>query len=98
MTSTHRSASYTNEENIHLCHVYLDISQNSITWFNQSRGQFWSKIEADYHLEQAFATKPRPKRSLQCRIQIINSVVAKLRVCVQQVKNLSPSGEDKKSF
>ncbi|KAK2645892.1 hypothetical protein Ddye_021087 [Dipteronia dyeriana] len=30
MSSDHRSSGYKNEEDIHLCHVYLDVSQNPI--------------------------------------------------------------------
>ncbi|KAK2664864.1 hypothetical protein Ddye_003438 [Dipteronia dyeriana] len=30
MSSGHRSSGYTNEEDTHLCHVYLDVSQNPI--------------------------------------------------------------------
>ncbi|KAL5566406.1 hypothetical protein UlMin_029570 [Ulmus minor] len=94
MASQHRSSSYTNEEDLHLCHVYLDISQNSIVGINQSKDEFWAIIEYDYNNSQLefTITQPRPKRLLQCRVQVILTAVGKLRGCVQQVENLNPSG------
>ena len=94
MASQHRSSSYTNEEDLHLCHVYLDISQNPIVGINQSKDQFWARIEYDYNNPQSefTITQSRPKRSLQCRMQVILTAVGKLRGCIRQVENLNPSG------
>ncbi|KAL5537964.1 hypothetical protein UlMin_044097 [Ulmus minor] len=94
MASQHRSSSYTNEEDLHLCHVYLDISQNPIVGINQSKDQFWARIEYDYNNPQSefTITQSRPKRSLQCRIQVILTAVGKLRGCIRQIENLNPSG------
>ncbi|KAL5548413.1 hypothetical protein UlMin_003644 [Ulmus minor] len=94
MASQHRSSSYTNEEDLHLCHVYLDISQNPIIGINQSKDQFWARIEYDYNNPQSefTITQARPKRSLQCRMQVILTAVGKLRGCIRQIENLNPSG------
>ncbi|KAI3463693.1 hypothetical protein Pfo_020356 [Paulownia fortunei] len=43
MASNSRSSSYTCEEDIHLCHVYLDISKNLIIGIYQSKDQFWCR-------------------------------------------------------
>ncbi|XP_062119194.1 uncharacterized protein LOC133832933 [Humulus lupulus] len=51
MTSI-RTSSYTIEEDVHLCHVYLDISQNPIIGINQSRDQMWARVELAYHSGQ----------------------------------------------
>lgn len=48
MAARRRITSYSQEENKHLCHVYLDISKNSIIGINQSRDQFWSQIVLEY--------------------------------------------------
>ncbi|KAL5553590.1 hypothetical protein UlMin_040991 [Ulmus minor] len=94
MASQHRSSSYTNEEDLHICHVYLDISQNPIVGINQSKDQFWARIEYDYNNPQSefTITQSRPKRSLQCRMQVILTAVGKLRGCIRQIENLNPSG------
>ena len=65
MSSSHRSLSYSIKEDIHLCHVYLNISQNPIVGINQFEDQFWARVEADYHLDSKFENRPRPKRSLK---------------------------------
>ncbi|KAL5557507.1 hypothetical protein UlMin_039743 [Ulmus minor] len=94
MASQHRSSSYTNEEDLHICHVYLDISQNPIVGINQSKDQFWARIEYDYNNPQSefTITQARPKRSLQFRMQVILTAVGKLRGCIRQIENLNPSG------
>ena len=71
MSSSHRSLSYSIQEDIHLCHVYLDVSQNPIIGINQSKDQFWARVEADYHLDPMFQNQPRPRRSLQSRMSVI---------------------------
>ena len=94
MALQNRNASYRNEEDLHICHVYLDISQNPIIGINQSKDQFWSRIKYDYNNSQSefTITQPRAKRSLQCRMQVILTTVSKLRGCIRQVENLNPSG------
>ncbi|KAL5551127.1 hypothetical protein UlMin_001303 [Ulmus minor] len=100
MASQHRSSSYTNEEDLHLCHVYLDIFQNPIIGITQSKDQFWARIEYDYNNSQLefTITQSQPKRSLQCRKQVILTAVGKLRGCIQQVENLNPSGASKQDI
>ena len=92
MSSSHRSLSYSIQEDIHLCHVYLDVSQNPIVGINQSKDQFWARVEADYHLDPMFQNQPRPRRSLQSRMSVIINAISKLRGCVRQIENLKPSG------
>ena len=93
MALQYRSSSYTNEEDLHLCHVYLDICQNPIIEISQSKYQFWTRIEYDYNNSQSefTITQPRSKRSLQCRMQVIITAVGKLRRCIRQIENLNPS-------
>lgn len=93
MGLTKRSSSYTNEEDLHLCRVYLDISTNSIKGIDQSKDQFWSRVDHHYNSTKLDSIRqPRPKRSLQARMQVILTAVGKLRGCVRQVENLNPSG------
>ena len=78
---------------MHLCRVYLDVSQNPILGINQTSDHFWSRIKNEYNsnlLESV--TEARGKRSLQSRWQTIKTAVSKLRECVRQVENLNPSG------
>ncbi|KAL0735342.1 hypothetical protein Bca4012_011552 [Brassica carinata] len=91
MTSS-RSLSYSIDEDMHLCHVYLDVSQNPIIGINQSKDQFWARVETEYQKSEIFSHQPRPRRSLQTRMTTILSAVSKLRGCVNQIENKNPSG------
>ncbi|KAK6131080.1 hypothetical protein DH2020_035175 [Rehmannia glutinosa] len=93
MASHSRSASYDRNEDIHLCHVYLDISQNPIIGINQSKDQFWSRVAESYNSTKPYTiVQERNKRSLQCRMQVILHAVSKFRGCVRQIEILNPGG------
>ena len=97
--TTQCSSSYTLEEDMHLCHVYLDVSRNPIIGINQSSDQFWSKVELDYNSSKAeFLTQDRNKRSLQSRMQVIIKVIGKLRGCVCQIETMNPNGASKQDI
>lgn len=89
---TSRSKSYSIEEDMHLCHVYLDVSQDPIIGINQKGDQFWNRVYIEYEKSEIFHSQPRPKRSLQTRMTTILSAVSKLRGCVNQIENKNPSG------
>lgn len=91
MALTPRSTSYTHKEDIHLCRIYLDISQNPIVGINQSRDAFWSWVEIN-NSKLEFTTQDQPRRSLQKRMQSILAAISKSRGCVRQIENLNPSG------
>ncbi|KAM6590691.1 hypothetical protein CsatA_013296 [Cannabis sativa] len=87
---TSRGTSYTFEEDVHLCKKYLHILKNPIIGRSHSKDNIWSRLEIDYNNSKPeFITQIRPKRSLQCRMQLILTAVAKLRECIQQVENLN---------
>lgn len=88
--STICSGSYFIEEDTHLYHVYHDISQNPVIGINQSRDQFWKRIQVEY--EKYFHSQPRPRRSLQARMISILAAVSKLREYINQNQNKNPSG------
>ncbi|KAL5738717.1 hypothetical protein ACOSP7_031478 [Xanthoceras sorbifolium] len=91
--NTPRSASYSNEEDQLLCHIYLDVSQNPIIGRDQFMQQFWSRIETEYHKAlPVHITIVRPWRSLQKRMQVIMAAIGKLRGCIRQIEYLKPSG------
>ncbi|XP_073057026.1 uncharacterized protein [Primulina eburnea] len=74
MASSARSASYSYQEDMHLCHVYLDISQDPIKGINQSRNQFWTRVEESYNNSRTSdMTEVRNKRSVQSRMQMIRA-------------------------
>ena len=89
MTSS-RGPTYTVQEDMHLCHIYLDISQNPIIGISQKKDQFWARIETEYHSNGI--QKVRPRRSLETRMATILSAVSKLRGCINQIENKNPSG------
>ncbi|KAK2655202.1 hypothetical protein Ddye_008254 [Dipteronia dyeriana] len=91
--SMKRSSSYTNAEDTHLCHIYLDVSQNLIIGIYQSKDMIWSRVENDYNNSRpSFITELRNKRSLQCRMQTILTSMGKMRGCIRQIERLKPSG------
>ncbi|KAK2655449.1 hypothetical protein Ddye_008501 [Dipteronia dyeriana] len=88
-----KSSSYTNAEDKHLCHIYLDLSQNPIIGIYQSRHMLWTRVETDCNNNRpSFITELRNKRSLQCRMQTILTVMGKMRGCIQQIESLKPRG------
>ncbi|XP_030478325.1 uncharacterized protein LOC115695401 [Cannabis sativa] len=90
--SSIRGSSYSVEEDVHLCRVYVDISQDPIIGRNQTGNNFWAIVESEYHKDRKFSNKPRPVRSLQTQISTLNSEVAKLRGCINQIENKNLSG------
>ncbi|XP_073139076.1 uncharacterized protein [Henckelia pumila] len=92
MASSARTAFYTIEEDKHLCHIYLDISQNPIVGINQSKDQFWARVEEGYNSSKPNTVQIRNKRSLQCRVKTILRQVGRLRGCIRQIEILKPSG------
>ncbi|XP_073131426.1 uncharacterized protein [Henckelia pumila] len=96
MATNARSVSYSFQEDIHICDVYLDISQDLIIGINQSRNQFCDRVEQSYNNSRApDITEVRNKRSVQSRMGLILSAISKLRACIQQVELLHPSGASK---
>jgi bisphosphoglycerate-independent phosphoglycerate mutase (AlkP superfamily) len=87
-----RSSGYTIPEDVLLCQVYLDISQDPITGRYQSSDQFWSRVEQKYNEVRNQQREYRNKRSVQSRMQAIVGEVKKLNGCLKQVENLNPSG------
>ncbi|XP_073121825.1 uncharacterized protein [Henckelia pumila] len=93
MATNARYASYSFQEDIHLCHVYLDISQDPIIGINQSRNQLWDRVGQRYNNSRApDITEVRNKRSVQSRMGLILSEISKLGACIQHVELLDPSG------
>ncbi|KAK3221840.1 hypothetical protein Dsin_008865 [Dipteronia sinensis] len=91
--ATKRTSSYTDAEDTHLYHIYLDVSQNPIIGIYQSKDMFWARVESDYNNNKPdFITELRNKRSLQCRMQTILTVIERFRGCLRQIETLKPSG------
>ncbi|KAJ9565409.1 hypothetical protein OSB04_001375 [Centaurea solstitialis] len=92
MSSSIRSSAYKDNEDIQLCHCYLDVSQNPIIGRNQRKDKLWERIEVQYHSCEPFASNRRPRRSLESRMSTIQKATKKLRGCINQVQNRNPSG------
>ncbi|KAG5582821.1 hypothetical protein H5410_053448 [Solanum commersonii] len=69
-----------------------DISQDLITGICQSYDQFWVRIEQSYNNLKEESWIYRNKKSLQCRIGLIEKAIRKLSGCIRQIENLHPSG------
>ena len=89
---TSRSFGYTIGEDVLLCQVYLDISQDPITGRYQSGNEFWSRVEENYNELRHQHLEYRTKRSLHSRMDIIAAEVKKLNGCLKQIENMNPSG------
>ena len=87
-----RSSRYTITEDVLLCQVYLDISQNPIMGRYQSLDRFWTRVEEKYNETKNQQWEYRNKRSVQSRMQNIITEVKKLNGCLKQIENLNPSG------
>ncbi|XP_075524570.1 glutathione S-transferase T2-like [Primulina tabacum] len=92
MASNARTASYNVEEDMIICHVYLDITQNPIIGINQSKDQFWTRVEEAYNITKPNSLQVRNKRSLQCRMKVVLRHIGRLRGCIRQIETLKPSG------
>ena len=91
--SSSRSSSYTHAEDTHLCHAYLDVSQNPIIGIYQSKEMFWFRVESEYNNKKPdFIIELRNNKSLQCQIGTILNAVGKLRGCLRQIESMNPSG------
>ena len=89
---TSRSAGYSTNEDVLLCGVYLDVSQDPIIGKQQSSQCFWSRVAEAYEIAKNECWESRNPRSLQCRLQVIEKAIRKLNGCYRQVENLHPSG------
>ncbi|XP_062118738.1 glutathione S-transferase T3-like [Humulus lupulus] len=87
--SSSRIASYSLEEDMHLCHVYIDISQDPIIGRNQSGNSFWARVESEYHKNEKFSNQPRPRRSLQTRMTTIIGALNQAKMLLAQEKKYS---------
>ncbi|XP_009619592.1 glutathione S-transferase T3-like [Nicotiana tomentosiformis] len=87
-----RSVGHSVDEDLLLCQMYLDISQDLITGVYQFRDQFWSRVVDAYNNAKVFNWEIRNKKSLQHRFANIEKAVKKLNRCVRQVEMLRPSG------
>ncbi|XP_062097451.1 uncharacterized protein LOC133803419 [Humulus lupulus] len=88
---TSRGTSYTFEEDVHLCQTYLHTFKDPNIGKSHSKENLWRRVEVDYNSSKPeFITQIRPKRSLQCRMQVILTAVGRLRGCIQQAENLNP--------
>ena len=89
---TSQSSGYTISEDVLLCQVYLDISQDPITGRYQSANEFWSRMQLKYNELRQQYLEYRNIQSLRSRMDTINSEVKRLNECLKQVENLNPSG------
>ena len=95
---TSRSSGYTISEDVLLCQVYLDISQDPIMGRYQYANEFWSRVELKYNELRQQHLEYRNMRSVHSRMDTINAEVRRLNGCLKQVENLNPSGASKKDI
>ncbi|KAM5554503.1 hypothetical protein ABKV19_022739 [Rosa sericea] len=91
MSSSKRGLNFTVEEDIQLCHVYLDISQCPINGINQKKDALWERIAVIYN-EGKSEERSRSGGSLQSRFSDLCLPVSKLRGHIRQIEYQNPSG------
>ena len=87
---TSRSSGYTISEDVLLCQVYLDISQDPIMGRYQSANEIWSRVELKYNELRQQHLEYRNMRSVHSRMDTIIAEVRRLNGCLKQVENLNP--------
>ena len=87
-----RSSGYSYAEDVLLCQVYMEISQDPIVGVFQTSNSFWSRVEEKFNAAKDATWEERTKRSLQCRYQTIEKAVRKLTGCIRQIENMHPNG------
>ena len=95
---TSRSSGYNISEDVLLCQVYIDISQDPITGRYQYANEFWSRVELKYNELRQQHLEYRNMRSVHSRMDTINVEVRRLNGCLKQVENLNPSGASEKDI
>lgn len=88
------SSGYTQEEDMLLCQIYMEISQDPITGVYQSSDRlwFWSRVLEAYVKEKNPTWNERLTKSIKCRIQTVEKVTKKLHACIKKGENRCPSG------
>ncbi|XP_055802201.1 uncharacterized protein LOC129871328 [Solanum dulcamara] len=81
---TIRTAGYSINEDIQLCQIYIEICQN----VQQKGDHFWGRVEESYNNAKEDSWEYRNKRSVHCRIQLIERAIRKLNGCITQVENI----------
>ncbi|XP_049384591.1 uncharacterized protein LOC125848707 isoform X2 [Solanum stenotomum] len=79
-----RSSGYSLNEDKLLCQIYVDISQDPITGICQSYDQFWVRIEQSYNNLKEESWIYRNKKSLQCRIALIEKAINQAKMLLMQ--------------
>ena len=79
-----RSSGYSYAEDVLLCLVYMEISQDPIIGVFQSLNSFWSRVKEKFNAVKDATYEEHTKRSLQCRYQTIEKAVRKLTGCIRQ--------------
>ncbi|KAF8119095.1 hypothetical protein N665_0001s0147 [Sinapis alba] len=87
------SARYIHEEDMFLCQVYMEISQDPITGVYQTSHQFWSRVVDAYETGKNASWNERTNKSIHCRIQTIEKATKKLHACLKQYENKCSSGD-----
>lgn len=97
MNSDNRSQLYSFEKDIQLFHVYLEIFQNPSVGINKSKDQFYLRVKMIYQSYRRFQTLNRSGHTLRKCIQVINTMLLKLR-CVCPKLRLNRSGASNKDI
>ncbi|XP_047313728.1 uncharacterized protein LOC124917316 [Impatiens glandulifera] len=87
-----RSAAYNMDEDILLCRVYIEISEDPVVGINQTSDRLWSRIEEAFNGERLEHWEIRTKRSMQARLDTIQKAARRLNACIKQIENMHQSG------
>ena len=89
-----RKESYTEDEDILLCKVYMQISQDPSIGTSQSLNRFWQRVEDGFNQaeERAPSWPERTQRSMQARIQAIEKATKKFHGCIRAAEARNRSG------
>ncbi|KAG8373930.1 hypothetical protein BUALT_Bualt11G0076400 [Buddleja alternifolia] len=87
-----RSTNYRVDEDILLCQLFLDISQDPMTGINQTKSRLWNRVTQLYNETKDASMEERSFRSLETRFKTIELGVRRLIQCIKKVELFNPSG------
>ena len=87
-----QASGYSVHEDVVLCQVYVEISQDPIKSVHQSSDHLWSRVCDKYNNKRNDGWEEHSKCFAYDRIQAIEKAIRNLNGCIKQVENMHPIG------
>ncbi|PLW37229.1 hypothetical protein PCASD_15348 [Puccinia coronata f. sp. avenae] len=84
-----RQKNYTEKEDVQLCDLWLDVTQDPVVGTNHTGNGFWNRVTENYM--KAFPNVPRTAVGLKSRWATIQGFINKFAGCLNQINNRNQS-------